>query len=100
MGDRTEATRLDWVSPPPKNKYPYIQVEQSDVSEEWLVLASPPGTLDYRSVFAGKDKDEALEVASRINDLIALMPLKDWNERTGKYLEMSRLAALTVKTTS
>lgn len=71
---------------PLKEELSYTWVEQSEVSDKWLVFARPPGATRCDSLTVWNKKEDAENVATEILDSIRKFPLDEWNKKhSSKY---------------
>jgi len=75
----------------PRSKEKYFSctwVEQSEITNKWRVMASTPGSMEYRCICVWKEEGQARKIAEQIFDSILRMPLLHWEQRDGKFLEL------------
>ncbi len=72
----------------------YCWIEQSDLTNKWLVMACPPGIEFARSLSVWKDKQKAETVKQQIEPIIRSFPLKDWEQELASTLYMELLNSL------
>ncbi len=68
----------------------YCWIEQSNLTDKWLVMGCPPGTEDYRSLCVWKDKERAETIKQQLEPILRKFPLKDWKGHlsSSKYVEL------------
>ncbi len=68
----------------------YCWIEQSNLTDKWLVIGCPPGTEDYRSLSVWKDKQKAYSIKQQLEPILRNFPLKDWKGHvsSSKYVEL------------
>ena len=72
----------------------YCWIEQSNLTNKWLVMGCPPGTEDYRSLSVWNEKQKAETVKQQIEPIIRSFPLKDWEQELASTLYMELLNSL------
>ncbi len=72
----------------------YCWIEQSEITNKWLVMACPPGIEFARSLSVWKDKQKAETVKQQLEPIIRSFPLKDWEQEMSSPLYMELLNSL------
>ncbi len=64
-----------------KEGFSYTWVEQSKISNKWLVMAQPPGATRFDSLTVWNTEADARKVALEILDRIKTFPLNEWDKK-------------------
>jgi hypothetical protein len=73
---------------PHEKLFSYAWIEESELTNKWLVMGCPPGAWEYRCLSVWHDKQAAIDICAKIRDSVKSMPLEDWDKRKGMFQEL------------
>ncbi|MEA5595746.1 hypothetical protein [Rivularia sp. UHCC 0363] len=79
---------------PGEKGFSYTWVEQSKISNKWLVMAQPPGATRFDSLTVWNSEADARRIALEIFNTIKNFPLNEWNKKHDSKYYRSFLRSL------